>query len=45
MQLSTIVAGAGALFSSAASASPIEARATSINVNPFGLSCTATQCT
>ncbi|EAQ91676.1 predicted protein [Chaetomium globosum CBS 148.51] len=45
MQLSTIVAGAAALFSATTSASPVEARATSVNINPFALSCTATQCT
>ncbi|KAK4156090.1 hypothetical protein C8A00DRAFT_31021 [Chaetomidium leptoderma] len=44
MKFSAIIAGAGALFSSVAAASPIEARATSANVNPFSLTCTATQC-
>ncbi|KAK3295253.1 uncharacterized protein B0H64DRAFT_373508 [Chaetomium fimeti] len=43
MQFTTMVAGAAALFT-AATASPVVARATSIDVNPFALSCTATQC-
>ncbi|KAH6838590.1 hypothetical protein B0I37DRAFT_419524 [Chaetomium sp. MPI-CAGE-AT-0009] len=44
MQFSTIVASAAALFSSTAAASPVATRATRVDINPFALTCTATQC-